>query len=137
MVDRDCVFDIYVSLALLRPMDIITPKYLLYAINNPITKFKFHGQLTGIGVPNLHLRNIRETTIPIPNKLEQEIIIEILDKLLEEEQQAEDLCNVIEKIDLMKKSILARALRGQLGTNNPDEESAENLLREILEKKLS
>ena len=33
---------------------------------------------------------------------------------------------------MMKKSILARAFRGELGTNNPDEESAVELLKSIL-----
>lgn len=136
IVDRECVFDIYVSLALLRPTEMVIPKYLLYAINNPITKVKFHGQLTGIGVPNLHLRNIRDTSIPIPTLHEQEYIIKVLDKLMEDEQQAQELCNVIEKIDLMKKSILARAFRGELGTNDPEEESAIELLKEVLKEKL-
>ncbi len=66
VVDKDCVFDIYVSLALLRPREVILSEYLLYAINNPITKRKFNRELKGIGVPNLHLKNIRETSIPLP-----------------------------------------------------------------------
>ena len=43
-----------------------------------------------------------------------------------------ELTNVIEKIDLMKKAILARAFRGELGTNDPEEESAIEMLREAL-----
>lgn len=35
-------------------------------------------------------------------------------------------------IGKMKKTILARAFRGELGTNNPNEESALGLLREVL-----
>ena len=42
--------------------------------------------------------------------------------------------NVIEKIDVMKKSILAKAFRGELGTNNSEEESAIELLKTILDK---
>lgn len=34
--------------------------------------------------------------------------------------------------DGMKKSILARAFRGELGTNDPADESAEELLKKIL-----
>ena len=55
--------------------------------------------------------------------------------MLDKEYRVQELCDVIEKIDLMKKSILARAFRGELETNHPEEESAENLLREILEKR--
>ena len=39
---------------------------------------------------------------------------------------------VLEKIDLLKKSILARAFRGELGTNDPTEESAMELLKRTL-----
>jgi type I restriction enzyme S subunit len=39
---------------------------------------------------------------------------------------------LIEKIDLMKKAILARAFRCELGTNDPREESAAGLLWEAL-----
>lgn len=58
-----------------------------------------------------------------------------LDNFLENEQKAKELCDIIEKIDLMKKSILARAFRGELGTNNPEEESAMELLKEVLKER--
>ena len=38
-----------------------------------------------------------------------------------------------EKIDEMKKAILARAFRGELGTNYPTEESAVELLKNMLD----
>ena len=52
------------------------------------------------------------------------------------EQRAKELCDVIEKIDLMKKAILSRAFHGELGTNDPDEESAVELLKEVLKDKI-
>ncbi|MCH5346058.1 MAG: restriction endonuclease subunit S [Muribaculaceae bacterium] len=66
LVETDEVFDIYVSLALLRANDDIDKKYLLYAINNPFTKEQFTNSLIGIGVPNLHLNKIRNTKIIVP-----------------------------------------------------------------------
>ncbi len=39
---------------------------------------------------------------------------------------------VIDQIDNLKKSILARAFRGELGTNDPDDESAVELLKRVL-----
>lgn len=35
----------------------------------------------------------------------------------------------------MKKAILSRAFRGNLGTNDPEEESAVELLKEVLMEK--
>lgn len=49
---------------------------------------------------------------------------------LKKEQKAKEIYNVIEKIDLIKKAILARAFRGELGTNDPREESAVELLKD-------
>ena len=39
---------------------------------------------------------------------------------------------MLDSIESMKKSILAKAFRGELGTNNPDEESAIELLKAML-----
>lgn len=41
---------------------------------------------------------------------------------------------LIDQVDLMKKSILAKAFRGELGTNDPSEESSIELLKQILEE---
>jgi type I restriction enzyme S subunit len=79
---------------------------------------------------------IGNVKLKLPPIKEQQEIVRILDNLLENEQRAKELSDVIEKIDLMKKAILARAFRGELGTNNPEEESAVELLKEVLKEKL-
>lgn len=66
VVETDEIFDIYVSLALLRLKDGYLPKYILYAINNPTTKQQFDDSLKGVGVPNLHLGEIKKTRIVVP-----------------------------------------------------------------------
>lgn len=71
--------------------------------------------------------------IRVPQLNEQAEIIRILDDLLAKEQQAKDAAEgVLEQIDLIKKSILARAFRGELGTNDPGEENAVELLKVIV-----
>lgn len=64
--DTDEVFDIYVSLALLRPRAVIDPVFLRCVINNPETKRQFDLSIKGIGVPNLHLGEIKKTKIFLP-----------------------------------------------------------------------
>jgi type I restriction enzyme, S subunit len=72
VVDRDSIFDIYVSLALLRPKADVLSTYLHAAINSPLCTRQFASALKGIGVPNLHLKEIRQTTIPYPPTAAQE-----------------------------------------------------------------
>ena len=66
---------------------------------------------------------------------EQEEIVRILDSIFEKEDKSKELIDMLDKIDEMKKSILARAFRGELGTNNPNDEPATELLKHILEDK--
>lgn len=76
---------------------------------------------------------LEDYPLTIPSVPEQVEIVRILDSLFAKEQQAKEAAEaVLEKIDLLKKSILARAFRGELGTNDPTEESALELLKEIL-----
>ena len=102
IVDRDEIFDVYVSLAVLRPLETIYPKYLLYAINSPVAKRQFNAGLKGIGVPNLHLGVIRETIVNVAQRDEQEKVCEILD----------GVANLIEKrkteLDMLDDLIKAR-----------------------------
>ena len=71
--------------------------------------------------------------VPVPLVDEQTEIVRILDSLFAKEQQAKEAAEaVLEKIDLLKKSILARAFRVELGTNDPTEESALELLKSII-----
>ncbi|RKN77085.1 restriction endonuclease subunit S [Paenibacillus ginsengarvi] len=68
-----------------------------------------------------------------PSIIEQQEIVRILDTLIEKEQSAKyKLELLLDQIDQMKKSILARAFRGELGTNDPSEESALELLKEVV-----
>lgn len=85
IVDVDEVFDIYVSLALIRFKEgIINPYYALYAINSIDTKRQFDSSLKGVGVPNLHLGEIRKVKIILPPmQLQNEFVkfVNQIDKL--------------------------------------------------------
>ena len=85
IVEDDTVFDIYVTLAVLRPnCNLVYPRYLLSIINSQFCKNQFNDHLTGIGVPNLHLVDINKTIIPLPPLSEQKRIVEELDLLFKQ-----------------------------------------------------
>jgi type I restriction enzyme S subunit len=120
MVDRDVIFDIYVSLAHIRVKDEVIPEFMLYFINSPIAKKQFNKRLKGIGVPNLHLQEIREVVINFPkSKSEQKQIVQELDVLQAETKKLEEIYQKkIEDLDELKKSILQKAFSGQLKIEN-------------------
>ena len=88
---------------------------------------------TGSTIKNLGLKAIREYLVYLPTLPEQHEIVRLIDELLARERAAQQAAEqALASIDLMKKSILARAFRGELGTNKASEASALELLRQVL-----
>jgi len=81
--DTDEIFDIYVSLAIMRPLDIIEPYFFRCVLNSEQTKKQFDSSIKGIGVPNLHLGEIKKTKIILPPmELQKEFVefVKLIDK---------------------------------------------------------
>lgn len=89
-------------------------------------------------LPKINKKELSDLTVYLPSNLdEQQEIVRILDSLFAKEQQAEEVAEaMLEKIELLKKSILARAFRGELGTNDPAAESAVELIKQVLSAKI-
>lgn len=67
--------------------------------------------------------------VKLPSLSEQLQIVSTIDNLIDKENQARNAAEaVLDQIDTMKKAILARAFRGELGTNDPAEEWAGTLV---------
>ena len=130
IVDREEVFDIYVSLALIRIVDnSVNPLYVLRAIESSFIQDYFNSSLKGIGVPNLHLEHIRKTLMPIPPYTEQDRIILRVDTFLPlVEQIATDEAELHYLISKTKAKVLDLAIRGKLVPQDPNDEPASVLL---------
>ena len=67
------------------------------------------------------------------NSLRQQEITCVLQRLLDNEKRAQSVAEeTIDNIDMIKKAILTRVFRGELGTNIPEEKSSIELLKFIL-----
>ena len=114
----------------------IIGEYLNYMMNsNKARAYCNKIKSSGASQFNINAKKIGAFKISVPTIEEQQEIVNILDNLLAKYNKIKNLEQQLEKIELLKKAILAKAFRGELGTNNPDEESAENLLKEILAEK--
>lgn len=82
-------------------------------------------------LPKINQKELSALKVRIPSCIEeQREISRILDNIFEKERETKQSAEyVIEQIDLIKKSILSKAFRGEFGTNNPKDESAEELLK--------
>lgn len=114
--------------------EVLNPYFLSYQAGSRYGKAYFLScskQTTNLA--SINSTQLKNFPVLIPSMMEQEVIIRLLDSSLEKEQQTKNIAeSVLDQIDLMKKSILARAFRGELGTNDPNEESAVELLKQII-----
>lgn len=114
----------------LRVKEVIDNYWLLYYLRNNNRFIKEQGQ--GL-IPGLSRKVILSLLINLPSLPEQHEIVRLIDDLLARECAAQQAAEqALASIDLMKKSILARAFRGELGTNKASEASVLELLRQVL-----
>ena len=119
------------AVCVLQPQEHLNNRYLFYFFM--CNYWSMREQAVGGNQLNLSATIIGKQNIDIPPVSEQLEIVRILDNLNAKERSTKEIAEtVIEQIDTLKKAILARAFRGELGTNDPSEESALELLKMIL-----
>lgn len=114
--------------------NIVVGDYLNYYLNSSKAKeYYMQVKTDGVSQSNINAKKIGEFEIPLPTITEQHEIVRLIDDLLARERAAQQATEqALASIDLMKKSILARAFRGELGTNKASEASALELLKQVL-----
>lgn len=132
VVDDERPFCFQRHMALMKPNEINT-YFLWYLLQSQEMFNKVSEIATGTAQLTVPIKGLRMITFQKPTEHEQTEIVRILDNLLVKEQQVKEATEaVLDKIDTMKKTILARAFRGELGTNDSAEESAVEMLRKII-----
>lgn len=125
-------FSLLSSVALLRPKDnVLLAKYLMYCLNSPSIKSKILEMVSGNAISRLTLKKIKQSVIPLPPFNEQKVIVSILDKLDLIDKQLDYITNLDSVINNLKKSILYKAFKGELGTNDSFEKSVVEVLKKI------
>ena len=110
----------------------VLENFIILYLNSPIIKSTLLSQVKVTAIPNLTLEIISDIKFPLPPLEEQQEIVRVLDEVLENENKVKELLELEERIDILEKSILHKAFKGELGTQNSSDESALELLKEIL-----
>lgn len=92
----------------------------------------FSFETGGVNQGNVGSSSVESIYFPLPPLSEQQEIVARIEALLKAEDEAKDLLNMEEQIDLLEKSILSKAFRGELGTNDTSDEPALELLKRVL-----
>ena len=110
--------------------EIILSDFLCLFTNSPLGKNSVTENKRGMALAHFNVKGYSKVRLNVPLVPEQEEIVHILNDFLRKEQRAKEAAGaVLSQIDTMKKAILARAFRGELGTNDPAEEWAGELVK--------
>lgn len=111
----------------------IYPKYLHYFISSP--KARRHmtlGAKSTSGVNNVNSKQIGSLNIPLPSIEEQAEIIRLIEHSIVKFKRLLLLNKSLEKdIAELNRSVLAKAFRGELTPQDPNDETAKQLLKRI------
>lgn len=119
-----------------RCKDGLLPKFLFYFLcSQEVLDYLTFTCMKGDNSPSIRKNDLLGLTLNLPCVEEQREIVRILDSFFEKEDKTKELLDMLDKIDELKKCILARAFRGELGTNNPEDEPATEFLKRITEEK--
>ena len=141
LVDTDVEFSLFVSVALIKFVpETIYNKFIQLSINAPLVQSQIKERTRGVGNPNWVLKDISETMLALPPLSEQKRIVAKIKELMplvDEYDKAQKELDALNSAmpKQLKQSILQEAIMGKLGTNNPDDEPASELLKRIRQEK--
>lgn len=120
----------------IKASDKVLPKYLARYINSSMARGQLFAKAkSSSGIHNINSKELGSIRIDVPTIEEQTEILKIIESLIKKELDVKDITsNMIENIAELKKSILAKSFRGELGTNVSSEENSIELLKKMIEE---
>lgn len=113
--------------------DIAEPAYINYWLKSPKARTSIENKARSTsGVNNINSQEILSLELMIPNLAEQRKIVRRADQLFAFADQLEArLADARQRVDALTQSILAKAFRGELVPQDPNDEPASVLLERI------
>ncbi|CAM3930833.1 restriction endonuclease subunit S [Bacillus wiedmannii] len=125
------------NLFALRVSKYVDNEFVYYYLKSPMGSANIDKYVRGVTTTSIDKKSVRSVWVPLPPINEQLEIKRLLKKFLSIEKDEQEMLKVaMNNLDSIKQSILSKAFRGELGTNDPSEENAIELLKEILQEQV-
>jgi len=135
LVEEDKEFCFQRHIAIIRPNEKVCSKFLYYMLQTKNVYNQATEYATGTAQLTVPLRGLRKIQIQIPSIEIQIDIVETIERFTFIEEQTFNLIPTEYDLNKLRKSILSKAFKGELGTNDASDESAIELLKTILKEK--
>jgi len=139
VVKTDRPFNLFVSVALLQPFNnTIDSNFVSLSFQSWFQTIDVQNNITGSTIKNFHLIDFKKLAIKFAPLEEQKEIVRKLEKMMQFADRVEERVKEAEKkLDKFNQSVLAKAFRGKLVPQDPNDEPASVLLGKIQQEKNS
>mgnify|MGYP000961654583 CR=1 FL=1 len=105
-IDTNVEFCLYVSVCLIKPKHyLINAKFLSIQMNMPFIKYQADNRIKGIGVPDLHLNQIREFDVIVPPLDLQNRFADYVSSI---DKSKLAVKKSLEELEILKKSLMQK-----------------------------
>lgn len=132
-------YNISREVAMIPLLQKINPYFIAMVLQSPLGYQILSKQVRGVAQQGINLKDIKRFVVALPSIDEQDYIVKRVRELYELASQVEEKYNLaVENVDQITQSVLAKAFRGELVPQDPNDEPASVLLERIkAEKKLT
>ncbi|MGG0050435.1 restriction endonuclease subunit S [Bacillus atrophaeus] len=116
--------------------DELINKYFMWYVKGNEKSLLHNYSKSGTTVNSIEFEKFKTHEILLPPVDVLKRKIDKVESAIEKEESANEILNIADSIEVLKQSILSKAFRGELGTNDPSEESAIDLLKEVLREQV-
>ncbi|PSV82204.1 restriction endonuclease subunit S [Photobacterium leiognathi] len=133
IIKTDEIFDLFVSVALIKPASKkVNMEFINIALMHWVNSIDVSSRVVGTAIKNLHLRDMRVLAVPFAPLTEQKEIVRLVDQYFAFADTVEAQVKKAQaRVDNLTQSILAKAFRGELVAQDPNDEPADKLLERI------
>lgn len=129
VVTKNCDGFAYASyLIRIRPLGVVPEFVLMLLKSQRVRNQLFKKSKSSAGINNINIEELSSIVIPLAPLEEQKEIVKVVRNLLDKEDVLLESLSINENLEILISSVLSKAFRGELGTNNPEEECVQNLL---------
>lgn len=110
------------------------PRFVFWYLHSPMAERYFRENQKGVAVRGINVGDVRPMEIPVPSRGEQDEVVRRIEAAFARiDRMTEEASRAAHLLDRLDERLLAKAFRGELVPQDPDDEPAEALLARIRE----
>lgn len=110
----------------------VNAAFVLWVLRSDLVQQRMRGAVKGVAVRGINIGDVRALQVPLPSRAEQDEIVRRVEVLL---SQCDEMTTLVERanrrVDRLAPSVLAKAFRGELIPQDPNDEPASALLAKL------